>query len=90
MQIPPIEVEVKLTAAPGLDALAAFKLFLDTAAIHRGEALERGFSPEAAEQMAVQLHSGLVALYFTSSDEGEVPPPPIGDLDADAIVRREV
>lgn len=43
----------------------AFSLFLDTAAAHRANAIERGFSPEAAESMAVALHSGLVALYFT-------------------------
>lgn len=43
----------------------AFTLFLDTAVAHRNAAIERGFSPEAAESMAVALHSGLVALYFT-------------------------
>ena len=48
---------------------AAFTLFLDSAKMHREAALERGFSPEAAEQMAVTLHSGLVALYFTSVDQ---------------------
>lgn len=85
MKIPPIEVEVKLTASPGLDALSAFKLFLDTAAIHRNDGIERGFSPEAAEQMAVQLHSGLVALYFTSSDESEGSPSPSGDTDSHTV-----
>jgi len=45
----------------------AFDLFLDQAKIHKDAAVERGFSPEAAEQMAVALHSGLVALYFTSA-----------------------
>jgi hypothetical protein len=44
----------------------AFNLFIDTAAMHRESAIAKGFSPEAAETMAVALHSGLVALYFTS------------------------
>ena len=44
----------------------AFALFLDSAAAHRDAAIERGFSPEAAESMSVALHSGLVAVYFTS------------------------
>ena len=66
-----LDIEVDLEALVG-DALAlapgeAFSLFLDVAAQHRDAAGERGFSPEAAEHMATSLHSGLVALYFTSA-----------------------
>lgn len=59
-------IETIVGDAVELAAADAFTLFLDTAAMHRDQALEKGFSPEAAESMAVALHSGLVALYFTS------------------------
>jgi hypothetical protein len=66
-----VDLNLDLEALVG-DALAlapdkAFSLFLDVAAQHRDAAAERGFSPEAAEHMATSLHSGLVALYFTSA-----------------------
>jgi hypothetical protein len=47
----------------------AFGLFIDTAALHRDAAIDKGFTPEAAEQMAVALHSGMVALYCTSAGQ---------------------
>jgi len=43
-----------------------WQAFLEVSAEHRDAAIEQGFSPEAAEQMGVALHSGLVALYFTT------------------------
>lgn len=52
-----------------LQPLDAFTLFVDTAALHRQAAIERGFSPESAEAMAVALHAGLVAAYFMGSEE---------------------
>jgi len=66
-----LNIDIDIEALVG-DALAlapdkAFSLFLDVAAQHRDAAGERGFSPEAAEHMATALHSGLVALYFTSA-----------------------
>ena len=64
-----IDIGEQVAEAVSLAPEEAFTLFLDTAAMHRNEARGRGFSPEAAEQMAVALHSGLVALYFMSADQ---------------------
>lgn len=62
-----LEVQVSAAlAAADLDETDLFDAWLDVAWAHRSDAVNRGFSPEAAEQMAVALHSGLVARYFTS------------------------
>ncbi len=65
-----MDIEVDLSSLVGeavrLAPEAAFALFIDSASMHRDAAIEQRFSPEAAEAMAVALHSGLVALYFTS------------------------
>lgn len=54
----------------------AFAMFvdsaLDAAAAHRDGAIARGFSEEAAEAMAVTLHSVLMAGMY---DEVDNPPP---------------
>lgn len=42
-----------------------FAEMIAVAADHKRAALSAGFSPEAADSMAVALHSGLVARYFT-------------------------
>lgn len=67
MDLTDVVIEAVVDEAARLDPADAFDLFLGTAARHRKAAEhEYGFSPEAAETMAVALHSGLVALYFTS------------------------
>jgi len=68
LSMQPFEIEVPIYDTPtGPDDVeATFESFVKIAAEHRGRAEAEGFSPEAAEQMAVSLHSGLVALYFTA------------------------
>lgn len=46
-----------------------FGVMIDIALAHKQEAEAKGFSPDAAEAMAVGLHSGLVARYFTSHQD---------------------
>jgi hypothetical protein len=54
------------------DETELFESFVRMAGAQRDYAVKRQhFSPEAAEAMAVQLHSGLVARYFTSEDDEE-------------------
>lgn len=61
VQFDPI-MEVGLAAPPADD----LNLILEISVGHRNAAEAEGFSPEAAEAMAVSLHSGLIAAYFTS------------------------
>jgi hypothetical protein len=84
MKLDPIEVEVKLVAAepPGPDA--PLTPLLDAVVAHRAAALAKGFSQEVADQMSIQLHSWLLALYY-SGNESEGALPPAGDADPDAI-----
>lgn len=67
--IEPFDVEVPFDGTGPDESVSggeALVLFLDAAVAHRDEAVGRGFSPEAAEAMAVSVHSGLVAVYFAN------------------------
>jgi len=64
-----------MPADPFLDdpvaaGLAAFLPILDVTAAYRDAAAARGFSPTAAEMMAVSYHDLLADRVFTLADEG--------------------
>jgi len=61
-----VDLGAAISSAVELAPEDAFIMFIETAVDHRDLAMTKGFSPEAAEAMAVSLHSGLVALYFAS------------------------
>lgn len=65
---------------------AVWESFIAMARDHARKAVDAGFSTEAAEQMAVQLHSALVALWVTSGDESEGTLPPSGDPNTNTVV----
>lgn len=54
--------------AQGMMQLAEMtKTILDTTDGHRAECIARGYSPTAAEVMAMEVHNGLVRMVFTQA-----------------------
>lgn len=54
----------------------AAKVVIEHAADHRQYAIDAGFSTEAAEAMAVSLHSVMLAKLLDEEEDEVIPPPP--------------
>lgn len=63
------EIQIDLTEILGLEQTAELLLgaILEMAAKYRDDAIEQGFSQDAAEEMAVTLHSVAVTRVFVGS-----------------------